>query len=232
MTMRSLVLSVVVFASVAGVSGSAKAIDVTCESDEGTCTVSNDPVDFLTCECGDAGGTAGTGADSWADLSEDELFDICVAELAVCAPGPDTDSTTIGTTFGTDTDSTDTGDTESPSTTDVGSSDTGGSASGTADTGSDTTDPGTSSGGDTSGGSEEGTSGGGSESVTAGEATATATESASASDSDDTSSGSASAGGDGEDVGGCGCSAGSEDRSGVLGLAMVAIAGLRVRRRR
>lgn len=223
MTMRNLVLSALVFAAVGGVSAPAMAIDVVCGSDEGSCSVSNDPVDFVSCACGDSGGTGGTGADEWSDLGEDELFDICLAELELCGPDPGT--TTVGTSFGTDTEGTDTGDTGTDdSTTDVSSSDTGTGEGGTAETASGTTDPGTSSDG-----SEDGSSsGGGSESATAGDAT----ESASASAGDDTSSGSASAGGDGEDTGGCGCSAGSGDRSGLLGFAMVVLAGLRVRRRR
>ena len=132
------------------------AIEVECSNEFGSCTVSNDPVDFMTCSCDDTAGTGGTGASEWAGLTEEELMAICVQELDLCAPLSTTGSTSAGTT------------TVAPTTTGVG--DTGFATTGTSD--------------GTAGGSDS--SGGGTTSGTAGGDTDTTTGSGSTGGSDDT----------------------------------------------
>ena len=240
--MRKVLLPGLLFVGVAGAASSAKAITVECESADGTCTVSNEPDDFSSCACGDEGGTSGTGGSDWADLTEKELMDICLGELEFCGPGEG--STSVGTSVGT------VSDTDSTSTTDATTGlDTGTSASETGTGSTDTDASTTGAEGSTSGGSEEtgsGTTGTASDTEATSDASATdatdasASASASATDasasgpSSDTAedtSGSATAGGDDDDGGGCRCNASGGDRSGILGLGLLAMVGLRRRRR-
>src|SRR5687768_3198389 len=78
-----------------------RAATVECSDEYGSCELSNDGPDSISCSCdeGDSGGT--TGGDEWEGLSEEELLEICEVELAFCEVGA-TDSST--TSVGTDTD--------------------------------------------------------------------------------------------------------------------------------
>ena len=60
-------------------------------TESGSCTVSNDDQDFVSCACTDGSDTGGTGGTDWADLSENDLLQICELELAFCEA---TDGTT------------------------------------------------------------------------------------------------------------------------------------------
>ncbi|MBX7081096.1 MAG: hypothetical protein K1X88_17985 [Nannocystaceae bacterium] len=214
----------------------AHAIEVACRTMDGSCTVSNDPFDSISCSCNDTGGDESSGGDMWADLTEDELMEICLAEVAFCGAGG-SGSTSVGTSVGTV--GTDTG----------GSSSVGAESSTTAppDTDSGTTAASETGSGSGSGGSDTGvidstsdgasSSGGGS--ATGGSASDSASASATgASASDSASAGSASAGdessssGAGESNGSGGCSCDLDGNApGWSVLGVFAAVALRRRRR-
>jgi MYXO-CTERM domain-containing protein len=246
MAMRGLGVGVamVVLAAVWGASAPALAAEVMCSSEDGDCTVSNDDGDSVSCACGDKGqGT--TGGNEWEDLSEDELMEICEMELAFCGGGSsdtemtttigtDTDVMDTGSSVGTDTEPMDTGTTVTVTDTDAESgttdhTETGDSGS-TGDTG-DTGDTG-SSGDASAGSSEDATAEDASASNADADASATnADADASATNAEESSEGDGGAeGGDGDS--GCSCNTAGRDRSGLLGLGLLGLLGLRAQRRR
>lgn len=68
----------------------AHAGEVECHDDYGSCSVGNEGQDWVGCGCADEGGTGGTGGNDWEDFSDEELMEICMAELAFCG-GDDSD---------------------------------------------------------------------------------------------------------------------------------------------
>lgn len=67
--------------------GTAAAATANCMNPDGSCEVSNDGMDFTSCECADGTGVAGGGGNAWAGLSELELQPICEEQLAMfCGP--------------------------------------------------------------------------------------------------------------------------------------------------
>lgn len=69
--------------------GIAEAAIADCMSADGSCEVSNDAGDFVSCSCADGTGVAGGGTNDWAGLSELELQPICEEQLAMlCGPVP------------------------------------------------------------------------------------------------------------------------------------------------
>lgn len=233
---------------------SARAISVDCSDPTGSCTVSNDGMDFVSCECtaGPSGG--GGGGNAWAGLSDEQLYEACLDSVdEFCGAGPGTttadptgadsgDPTDPGTASGDTGDAGDTGDTgdtqasTSGATDDAGgsgdssdSSDSGDSGSGTdaAATGDTTAaDTGGSSGGG-DGSSDDGSS---ETSASAGDASATAGD-ASATEGDGT--GGTGSDGPGEDIlrTGCGCRS-SSGPGGPLAVALGMLLGALSRRRR
>jgi MYXO-CTERM domain-containing protein len=225
------------------VPATAHAVTVECSSPFGTCEVSNDGMDDVSCSCG-GGGTTGTGGMMWAGLDEAELLAVCLDQLDVCGEFA-TESAT--TTFGTDTiedtsvgvttDTSDTGgpttgpteattdETESMTTVDPSDSTTGTSADATGST-SDS-----SASGDTEGSSSTGddpSSGSTDPSTSGTPMTMSGTETAPVETSDAESSGD-TGGSDGD--GGCSCSTdGAPDP--IVALGVLALFGLRLRRRR
>lgn len=170
-------LLVATFASIFAAPSLAHAIEVQCESKDGSsCTVSNDGFDSVSCECaGDPGGGS-TGGNEWDDFDEAQLLEVCEAELAWCeAEGTDGATTSAG---GDATGDDSTGGIESASASDsVGETDgdtddgtaggtdsTTGAATGGKDSDSGDTSPqqGTDGtpGGDSSGGAAGSSSGG------------------------------------------------------------------------
>jgi MYXO-CTERM domain-containing protein len=129
--------------------GSAAAAEVMCSNDFGSCTVSNDNFSFVSCNCGEFGGSEGSGGDEFDGLTEAELLEVCNDHLAVCedfggdGDGDPTDGTTGGWDTGVDTDETgvDTGVDTGDVTGDETGVDTGVDTD-TADTGTDSTDTG------------------------------------------------------------------------------------------
>lgn len=179
--------------------------DLECSSPLGSCTIANEPVDFLECTCADGEGFAGGGGNEWAELSEDELLMECEAQLAEgCAAGSETGDTT---------DTGEPGDTGEQGDTD----DTGGEGS-TGGAGS-TGEPGE-TGVDDSGGAEG--SSGNPPPATTGE------------DATDGGSEGSDGGADGDEGGGGtgGCSIATRSISSSWALALLALAGLGRRRRR
>ncbi len=62
---------------------------VMCSGMEGSCNLTNEPFDWVDCECADGSGYGGGGGMSWAGLTEAELELVCEDELAAgCAAGP------------------------------------------------------------------------------------------------------------------------------------------------
>ncbi len=196
----------------------ARAANVECSNAFGSCTVSNDGSDSISCTCDGGGGDGGTGGNDWAGLSEAELMEICEAELAYCYEGlpttgePDPDGTTGVDTWGTDT-----GGTDSWGTDTGGGS---GSGDGTDGVGTDG-DPGSDSG--TAGE----TAGGDSGSVTAGGDDAGGT----GGDSGGQLEGDGGSGSGGSDASGRGCSMGTRGGMGILALLCLGVLGFAGRRR-
>ncbi len=152
----------------------AAAATAMCSSELGSCEVSNDNGDFVFCECEGGDQLGGTGGSEWDGLSENELHEICLNELASCDIGETTtggetegQTTTVGETEGSggETDPTTEGETdpttgESESHTTVGEPTKGD----TEDPTGDTVDPGesesegtTTTNGDTDGSDSFGT---------------------------------------------------------------------------
>jgi MYXO-CTERM domain-containing protein len=134
LSLAALTLTLAAFALVPS---EAKAAQVMCSNEYGSCEVQNSP-SFITCSCVDESSTGGTGGNDYEGMTEEELMAVCEAELSWCQP-QDTSSTgdtegmtSTGDTFGTDTgDVTSTGDTEGmTSTGDTFGTDTGESTSG------------------------------------------------------------------------------------------------------
>ena len=230
------------------VPATARAVTVDCSNPFGSCEVSNDGADEVFCDC-DNGGTGSTGGMDWSGLSEEELLVVCFDQLEFCGPIGETEFGTSTTTFGTDTiedtsfgattDPTETEsattvgpETESNTTIDPSDSTTDDS---TSDPTIDPTDSGSTSG-DTegsSGSTSDGTTGDGSSESTDPSSSGTpvtmsGTETAPV-DTSSEDSGDATGGSDGE--GGCSCSTdGAPDPIAALGV--LALFGLRLRRRR
>src|SRR5687768_12767091 len=71
----------------------ATALEVDCSNAFGDCTVNNDGVDSVFCNCGDTGGTD-TGGMMYAGLDEAELLEVCHDLLDIC--GGDGTTTEVG----------------------------------------------------------------------------------------------------------------------------------------
>jgi MYXO-CTERM domain-containing protein len=109
MTMRGWIAgaSAIVMLTLLSVPSTARAAEVMCSNEAGECTISNDGgVDSSSCTCEDGGGDETGGGSEWADLSEDELLEICYDHLSVCGAGTTSEGTTVGTSVGTATDPT------------------------------------------------------------------------------------------------------------------------------
>lgn len=228
MTMRGLGLASVVAAAIWGVAAPAQAAEVMCSSDLGECTVSNDDgVDSASCDCAEGEGFGTSGGDRYEGLSEDELQEICEGLLLDCKGGPDTDpgtSTTASDTSATDTDATST----TAGTDPTGETGTTGPADDTA--GSDETAGTTAADSESSGASAEDASASAEDASASAEDASASAEDASATDAEESSEG--DGGADDEDDSGCSCDASGRDRSGLLGLGLLGVLGLRARRRR
>lgn len=60
-----------------------------CGTPSGTCTISNDPIDFIDCTCADGSGFGMGGGNAWAGLSDPELIMICEGIVDTeCMGGP------------------------------------------------------------------------------------------------------------------------------------------------
>lgn len=226
--LRNAAFVVATLGFVAGTPLTAHAIEVECELRDGsTCTVSNDPDDSVSCMCSDDGAGSGSiGGDSWADFDEEQLMEVCLAEVAFC-DAVDTDGGTTGMTT-----------TTSPTTT---GSDTAAGGTGSTGGGESTGDPestgGTATAGDTAGGSgpstnpsdtdSNGTASGGD----SGPAGTTGSDSDSGAESGDGSSGGAEADEENQDPSGCSVNGRGRSPGALLALFGVAL-GLRSRRRR
>ncbi len=214
--LRNAVLVAAALGFVAGVPLTAHAIEVECELKDGsTCTVSNDPVDSSSCMCADESGTGSTGDQEWADFDEEQLMEVCQAEVAFCEDDDSGGSTDTEPTAGGDT-SDDTGDDSTGSSTggaettgDTSPTGTASGGSGPSTNPSDTDSNGTASGGDSDPGTTTGPEPGGDD------------------EGGDGSSGGADE--DNEDPSGC-----SVDTRGSSGGALLALFGLALglRRRR
>lgn len=227
--LKNAALSLAVLGFVATAPLTAHAIEVDCELRDGsTCTVSNDPVDSVTCACSDDGaGSGSTAGDGWADFDEEQLLEVCMSEVAFCeAAETDGNTTGMSSTSGT---SDSTGDSTGGDTGDGTESSTGDSGPGSTGDTSPTT--GTSAGGDSSG-SGPGT-------------TPSDTDSNGTASGDDggpaTTTEPETGGGEGESSSGAeednedpsGCSVDDRGRSSGVLFAMFGLAlGLRSRRRR
>jgi len=62
----------------------ASAATVECSNDYGTCEVSNDGFDEVTCTCNDEDGFGSTGSNEWDDYSEQMLDELCLSMLSDC----------------------------------------------------------------------------------------------------------------------------------------------------
>jgi MYXO-CTERM domain-containing protein len=213
----------------------AHAIDVDCQTEYGSCSVSNDPFDFVTCQCSDESGTGGTGVNDWSEFDAEMLLQICESELEFCAfagtDGGDTEGGSAGTTVGTASTTTTGGDETSTTT--------GGDDTSTTTSGDDTS---TSGGTDTWPGTSEttsdtgGTSGGTSASTSGASASGTGTtsggdanpDSTAGVDDADTDDGGAGADDDEGGLAKRGCSV-SPDRPVGLSLLLLGLLGLRRR---
>jgi len=56
-----------------------------CSDATGTCNVDTDP-DSFACDCVDGSTPSGGGGNAWTGLSDDELAQVCVEQLAACPP--------------------------------------------------------------------------------------------------------------------------------------------------
>lgn len=216
LSLAALTLSLAAFALVPS---EAKAAQVMCSNEYGSCEVQNSP-SFITCSCVDESSTGGTGGNDYEGMTEEELMAVCEAELSWCQP-QDTSSTgdtegmtSTGDTFGTDTgESTSGGEGDSTSGGDSGTSGDSGDSGTTSDSGSEGGDAGTGTEGD-AGGSEGDSGGGGSEETGTSAAEGAADE----------------AEGDAGIEEGKGCSMANEPGYGVFALfAMLGLLGLRRR---
>jgi MYXO-CTERM domain-containing protein len=194
-----------------------------CENAFGGCDISFDEDAGYSCGCAGGGGGGGPGEDGWADLDDDELQEVCFELISDTCGGPppattgESESSSEGTT-----DSTETG--HDTGTSDTEATDTG--ATEVTDTGATgDTDPGTT--GDESTGATMTGNDDDSDSLTG--ATMTGV---SATAGDDTSESSGATGAGEDDGGGCSCDASGRDRSGLLGIGLLGLLGLRSRRRR
>lgn len=156
--------SLLVLGAVASMTVATPALAATasCEIDSGSCTISNDGFDSISCGCqfeGEGGGGGSTGGDSWQGLSEQELLVLCFDHLeSMCSIGNDTDGSyddtgygeVTTTTFGSVTTAYDPSDTDGDTdgngdwgsdsaTTGIGGEDTGWSPGGESGSGSPTT---------------------------------------------------------------------------------------------
>ncbi|MFV8751510.1 MYXO-CTERM sorting domain-containing protein [Nannocystaceae bacterium ST9] len=185
--------------------GTAHALLVQCADENGECEITNDGFDSIECTCANDSAFGGTGGDDWANLSEEELMDACLSELAFCAFG---ESETGVDTLWSDSGWVDTGDWGS----DSGWGDTGWSDSGWGESGWSDSDSGW-SGTDTGSTSDEGESGSTSdEGDSSGESDTGSTEGGSTSDEgDSTSESTTTSGSEAADE------AGSESESGETG---------------
>jgi MYXO-CTERM domain-containing protein len=232
------------------VPATAHAITVECSNPFGTCEVSNDGDDEVFCDC-DNGGTGSTGGNVWMGLDEEELQAVCFDQLEFCGPIAETEFGT--STFGTDTIedtsvgvTTDPSETESATTsptgitetesTTVDPTDSSSDSSSTIDPTIDPTDTGSTSG-DTEGSSSSSGDGSSGSSGSTGDTdpstsgtpvTMSGTETTPIETSDAESSGDT---GSSDGDGGCSCSTdGAPDPIAALGV--LALFGLRLRRRR
>ena len=192
-----------------------------CEDDAGNyCVIENNP-NWISCDCGEAGGDGGDGGNEWDDYTDEQLLEQCASELeATCDDGEGT--TGPGDTGGEDTGGEDTGG-EDTGGEDTGGEDTGGEDTGGEDTGGGTADSGGDEAGTTDGGAgtrggDAGTTGaeGGHEGGDTGGTTGGDTEGA-------------SGGGDGDDDDSNGCSVGGRSTASLFLLGLL---GLARRRRR
>ncbi len=170
--MASLKIHLLSFAALALVASApltAHAIEVECELKDGSvCTVSNDPFDTVSCECAESGAGGSTGGEMWADLDEEGLLEVCLAEVAFCEAN-ETDgmstgmssTTTVGDTGGTVGDTVGASSTGGDGTT-GGGSDTDGGSDGSSSTGEEpggsgpSTTPSDTDGSTASGGGDDG----------------------------------------------------------------------------
>jgi len=186
-----------------------------CENEYGGCDIHVEPEPSYGCGCAEGGdGGGGPGDPSWSELSEDELYDVCLGQIAEVCGGapPTTTSETDSATSGTE----DAGSEDASAT--AGTEDTGGTEGGETD-GEETT-------GDPTG--ETGVSATEGESVSA---SASATDATASAGDDDSSGGADGGAGDGE-ASGCSCEVDNRNPQGVLALALLGLVGLRARRRR
>ncbi|MEZ4428577.1 MAG: MYXO-CTERM sorting domain-containing protein [Nannocystaceae bacterium] len=252
--LHRLILAAVAVATLS-VPGVARAIVVECANDHGSCTVSNDPFDEISCTCGDEAGTVTTGVDSWNGYTEEQLQEACEGWVDdVCQPPFESDGTDPTFTSGNDTSNAVTGDdtggtegTESEGTTDATATEsdsdaTSGTSGGTDDpstSGDETTSPpettandssGSGSGSD-SGSSSDSDSDSGTASETGGESSGGATTGQSSGDGSSTDSGGSSGETGGNDGVKQGCAIEGEAGSlGALALAGLLLIGGRRRR--
>ncbi|MCX4246076.1 MYXO-CTERM sorting domain-containing protein [Paraliomyxa miuraensis] len=131
--------------------------ELECGNDLGTCTITNDPADFIECACANGLGFGGGGGNEWAGLSEEELLMVCEMQLEEgCTEGGETEGET-GEPGETE------GDTEAGGDTDGATSggSTGGEGLDSGEEGGSTgTEPGTTGGEGATDGDTEGASGG------------------------------------------------------------------------
>lgn len=65
----------------------AAALESECMSKLGSCSLTNVPDDFLSCDCADGSGVGGGGGNEWAGLNQAQLDGVCEETLAsFCAP--------------------------------------------------------------------------------------------------------------------------------------------------
>ncbi|MGH1343842.1 MAG: MYXO-CTERM sorting domain-containing protein [Nannocystales bacterium] len=230
--LKTIFLTASVFAAVSLAPLTARAIEVECELKDGsTCTVRNDPNDFSSCACADESGTVGGGGNEWEDFDEEQLLEICLSELDICAFA-DTDggtggmTTTTGATTVDPTEAMDTGDDSG-----AGSGSTGGPGS----TGGGTAGEGSSSTGDTPGGSGPSTTPSDTDSngTASGGDSGPATTTGPAPSGEESGDGSSSSGAGEDNEDPSGCSVEGRGRSGGLLFSLFGVAlGLKRRRRR
>lgn len=83
----ALAMGVASVSAVAVVPSVAQAASASCMTVDGSCDVSNDGFDSISCECNDGSAGGGGGGNAWAGLTEDELQGVCFEELmAFCGP--------------------------------------------------------------------------------------------------------------------------------------------------
>jgi MYXO-CTERM domain-containing protein len=65
----------------------AHAIIVQCADEYGDCEVSNTDFDYISCTCSNDSAFGGTGGMDWVGMTEDELMQVCLEQLASCSWG-------------------------------------------------------------------------------------------------------------------------------------------------